>query len=122
MNYFSNLKSTTHLGKRMNVRGISKAMIEFAVRYGDLDADKLIVNNKLVRRMVEAINIQVVRLNRLRKKFRQFGVIRLIDKALNKLREQKKTALKIVAKGGIVVVVANNTLITTYDLDSYKKY
>ena len=121
MNYFSNLKSTTHLGKRMNVRGISKAMIEFAVRYGDLDADKLIVNNKLVRRMVEAINIQVVRLNRLRKKFRQFGVIRLIDKALNKLREQKKTALKIVAKGGIVVVVANNTLITTYDLDSYKR-
>lgn len=122
MNYSINLKPTTHLDKRMNVRGISKAMIEFAVSYGELHADKLIVNKKLVRRMVEAINVQAIRLNRLRKKFEQFSVIRLIDKALDKLRERKKTALKIVAKGGIVVVVADNTLITTYDLDSYKKY
>lgn len=106
----------------MNVRGISKAMIEFAVKYGELHSDKLMVNRKLLRQMVESINVQAIRLGRLRKKFGEFGVIRLIDKALNKLKEQKKIALKIVAKGGIVVVVANNTLITTYDLDSYRKY
>ncbi|AMN67218.1 hypothetical protein [Psychrobacter sp. P11G5] len=122
MNYSTNLKSTTHLDKRMNVRGISKAMIEFAVKYGELHSDKLMVNRKLLRQMVESINVQAIRLGRLRKKFGEFGVIRLIDKALNKLKEQKKIALKIVAKGGIVVVVANNTLITTYDLDSYRKY
>ena len=122
MNYSMNLKSTTHLDKRMNVRGISKAMIEFAVSYGELHADKLVVNKKLVRQMVEAINVEAIKLNRLRKKFEQFAVIRVIDKALNKLREQKKIALKVVAKGGIVVVVANNIVITTYDLDSYKKY
>lgn len=122
MNHSINLRSTAHLDKRMNVRGISKAMIEFAVNYGELHSDKLIVNKKLVERMVEFINIQAIRMNRLRKKFRQFGVIRLIDKALNKLKEQKKIALKIIAKGGIVVVVANNALITTYDLDSYRKY
>lgn len=116
------MKRTQHIGKRVSQRGISFSMIYWTVNHGEIVGDKYVSTKKMVRRMVDYINARIAKLNRLRRKFKHFGVTRLIDRALQELNMQKKIALKIVAKGGIVVVVAEDTLITAYDLNSYKKY
>lgn len=116
------MKPTKHFQQRVSQRGITYAMVQYTIDNGEIRGDKFIATKKMVRGMVNIMNTQITRLSRLRKKFKHFGVSRLINKAIDRLIAQKKTALKVIAKGGIVIVVDNAALITAYDLDSYKKY
>lgn len=116
------MKQTYHFEQRMAQRGITYAMMRFTLDNGAVDGDKFVTTKKMVRGMVSSMNNRITRLSRLRKKFKHLGVSKLINKAIDRLIEQKKIALKVIAKGGIVIVVDNAALITAYDVDSYKKY
>lgn len=116
------LKPTHHFEKRIAQRGISRAMVKWTIDHGEIKGDKFITTRKIIRSIVSKMNARITKLDRLKTKFKNFNVARLIDKARNRLLVQKKIALKILAKGGVVVVVDNAALITAYDVDSYKKY
>lgn len=116
------LKPTLHFNRRIAQRGISQAMVEWTIDNGKIKGDKFITTRKMIRNIVSKMNARIHKLRRLKAKFKHFNVARLIDNARNRLLEQKKIALKILAKGGVVVVVDNAVLITAYDVDSYKKY
>src|SRR5690606_6308922 len=81
---------TTHFMKRTSQRGITKAMVNYALEHGEIDGDKVIVNRKLILRHREEM-----------------------------LRELAVMA-KLLDKGGIVVVSEYESLITAYDFDSRK--
>lgn len=81
---------TTHFMKRTSQRGITKAMVNYALEHGEIDGDKLIVNRKLILRHRAEV-----------------------------LRELAVMA-KLLDKGGIVVVSEYESLITAYDFDSRK--
>lgn len=113
---------TLHLDKRMNIRGISTDMIYFTLNHGEVRGDRYITNKRIVRNLVDGMNTQITKLCRLRKRFKKFNVVKLIDKALRKLKREKQIALKIISKGGVTVITVGNSLITTYNTESYKKY
>ena len=116
------MKRTYHFEQRLAQRGITYAMVRFTLDNGVVDGDKFFTTKKMVREMVNSLNIRITKLRRLRKKFKQFSVSRLVNKAIDRLIAQKTIALRIIAKGGIVIIVDNASLITAYGVDSYKKY
>lgn len=116
------LKPTQHFERRASQRGISRAMVKWTIDNGEIKGDKYVTTRKMIRNIVSNINARITKLGHLKAKFKHFNVARLIDKALNILLAHKKIALKILAKGGVTVVVNNATLITVYDVDSYKRY
>lgn len=78
---------TTHGMARMNQRGITKEMIELVLEYGDYIQDKVILNSKKLKTLIKKAS-------------------------LNK----KSKLLKILDKGGLIVILGeNNKLITTYN-------
>jgi CTP-dependent riboflavin kinase len=76
---------TEHIKARMSQRGISNAMVEVALQYGDINNDKTILGRKAAMRVLE------------------------------KLQRQQQVLKKIIDKGGVVVVTEDDTLITTYN-------
>lgn len=85
------MSKTRHIQKRMSQRGISEEMIAIALQFGVEADDKCILNAKGARQLLEELD----RLKR--------GVQKVLD------------------KGGLVVVSADESLITTYDLDSFRR-
>ena len=80
------MKKTYHIDKRMNQRGITQYMLDMALEFGDPKGDKVILNKKKVISLLSEIDI-------LRKKL-----------------------VKVCDKNGLVVIVDNEALITTYAL------
>jgi hypothetical protein len=80
------MHQTKHIEKRMNQRGISHQMLDLAFAYGTPIREKYVLGRKEV-------------------------AARLAE-----LRQEEKALLKIMDKGGLVVVEDDNTLITTYNL------
>ena len=78
------MHETRHLNQRIRQRGITKKMIELTLEYGIVKADKV----KLGRRRIQAL--------------------------LRTKAELKPQLLKLMDKGGLVVVVCDATLITAY--------
>jgi len=76
---------TLHINKRLRQLGITKRMIELTLEFGDVQADKI-----------------------------RLGT-RRIKKLLRTHKELKKDLLKILDKGGLVVVAFSATLITAYN-------
>ena len=77
-----------HAGQRMNQRGISRRLIEFTLRYGRLDGDKRIIDRNGSRRLI------------------------------NELNEELRLAKQVLDKGGVTVVEGNDTVITTYNVNT----
>ncbi len=75
------MHKTKHFQQRMGQRGISQAMIDLILGYGDNEGSKVVLS---------------------RKKSEQ-------------LREALRTLMKIVDKGGLVVVAEGDAQITTYN-------
>ena len=75
---------TKHIVDRMNQRGINAKMIELALEYGINKKDKIILDKKNISKLIKEID------------------------------SYRKDLLKIMDKNGLVVVVDNHTLITTY--------
>ena len=79
--------STNHFKSRMSQRGISKKVIDLVLDFGKDEGDKLFLDRKETQK-----------------------IIYQIDNLRNIL-------LKVMDKGGVAVVVEDETLITTYNLD-----
>jgi len=85
------MTSSEHLIKRISQRGISKDLLMSVLRFGFNDGDKVLLNRKNVLTLLQELNIL------------------------------KKNLLKISDKGGVTVVIGNNTLITAYNTNSFTK-
>ena len=79
---------TNHVQKRMSQRGMTLALITIVYYYGKVKGDRY----TLTRRMIQKI----------------------LDTVKDLPPEEKKILLRIMDKGGLTIVVANNTLITVY--------
>ena len=81
------LEFTTHAQKRMNQRGISKDMIELTLEFGKYMKDKVILNFQQIKKLLSKVSIDV-----------------------------KSRLLKIMDKGGLVVVLSDRySVITVYN-------
>ncbi|OYQ73683.1 hypothetical protein B9T18_09470 [Wohlfahrtiimonas chitiniclastica] len=74
----------------MSQRGITQDMIDFTLNFGEITNDKWFTNKKT------------------------------LQKSIKQLEQQIKMAKRLLDKGGIVVVAADETLLTAYDFDSAK--
>ena len=79
------MKNSIHATKRMAQRGIDNAMIELVLDHGVIDGDKYILNKKNACAYLEEI------------------------------RQQMRVLMRVIDKGGLVVIPEGNTLITTYN-------
>lgn len=85
------MAKTRHMHKRMNQRGVTQHMVDLVRQFGVNINDKQILDRKN------------------------------IDALLNRIEVLHKDLLKLRDKGGLVVVEDNDTLITTYRIDSYNR-
>ena len=83
--------TTQHSLARMSQRGLPKRLIDLVCEFGKEQGDKFILNKKSTQKMI------------------------------NELDSMRKELLKIIDKGGITVVVNEDTLITAYNTNSYKR-
>jgi len=84
--------TTNHVLARMSQRGISKKLIDLVYEYGKEKGDKLILNRKTTQRVITEID------------------------------SMRKELLRIMDKGGVTVVIDNDTLITVYNVNKWGKY
>lgn len=85
------MQTTLHFDRRMNQRGIRKDIASLALLLGEMVGDKYILTTKI------------------------------IDQELSALASHKRLLLDARKKGGVVVVGANDALLTTYRTENYKR-
>ena len=112
---------TNHFSQRMNQRGHTKAMIELALLCGELSGDKCIANKKQTQKFIESTDRKIKKLNTLKQKNLQLLDAHLVDLELEELQEQRRTAMKLLDKGGITIVYEGDYLITVYNTNSFKR-
>ena len=76
---------TFHINKRLRQRGITNRMIELTLEFGEVQADKIRLGSRRIKEL------------------------------LRTHKELKKDLLKILDKGGLVVVASGASLITAYN-------
>ena len=79
--------STNHFQARMSQRGLPKQLIDLVLEFGKYEGDKLFLDKKETQRIIYQID------------------------------NLRNTLLKVMDKGGVAVVVEDEILITTYNLD-----
>ena len=84
--------TTKHCQSRMAQRGLPKKLLELVLEFGKENGDKLILNKKATQKVIEELD------------------------------SIRKELLRVMDKGGVTVVLENDTLITAYNTDSYKRY
>lgn len=85
-----NIKTTKHAGARQAQRGISALMVEYVMTNGVEEKDKLVFGKKEI-------------------------LLRL-----TMIEEEKRLLMKLMDKGGVVVVADGETVITTYNRTSHR--
>jgi len=85
------VKTTKHSLARMSQRGLPKKLVDLAFEFGKERGDKLILNRKATQKLIHEID------------------------------SMRKELLKVIDKGGVTLVVDNDTLITAYNTDSYRR-
>ncbi len=79
------MHETLHINQRARQRGITNRMIELTLEFGIMKADKIKLGTKRIKKL------------------------------LRTHKELKSDLLKILDKGGLVVVVSGTAMITTYN-------
>ena len=74
---------TQHADRRMNQRGISKKMTDLVLQYGKIEQDKRVLNNKDAKKL------------------------------LQQLQDEIRIIMKIIDKGGMVVMTLSSSDTTT---------
>ncbi len=86
------MAKTRHIAGRMSQRGIKQSMIDLVLNYGVPVQDRVVLNRKGAKSLLEHLD------------------------------ELRKATIEVYEKGGQVVIVGKDeTLITTYRLDSYRR-
>jgi hypothetical protein len=81
---------TKHFQSRMSQRGLPKKIIDLVLEFGKDKGDKLILNRKETQKLIDEVD------------------------------NFKRDLLKVMDKGGVTVVLDNEFLVTTYNLDRNK--
>jgi len=81
---------TKHFQSRMSQRGLPKKIIDLVLEFGKDKGDKLILNRKETQKLIDEVD------------------------------NFKRDLLKVMDKGGVTVVLDNESLVTTYNLDRNK--
>lgn len=81
---------TKHFQNRMSQRGLPKKIIDLVLEFGKDKGDKLILNRKETQKLIDEVD------------------------------NFKRDLLKVMDKGGVTVVLDNESLVTTYNLDRNK--
>ncbi len=76
---------TLHLNQRTRQRGITNRMIELTLEFGEVQADKIRLGTRRIKKLIRTH------------------------------KELKGDLLKILDKGGLIVVASGSTLITAYN-------
>ena len=82
------MHETLHINQRARQRGITKRMIELTLEFGEVQADKIRLGSRRIKQLLKN-----------RKQITQ---------------ELKRDLLKILDKGGLVIVASDDVLITAY--------
>jgi hypothetical protein len=82
------MRLTHHARQRMTQRGITRAMIDLVLEFGEVNQDKAYLDKKHAHQLVR------------------------------ELEEKLRIAKKILDKGGCVVVEASDAILTTYNYPS----
>ena len=82
---------TRHMQARMSQRGIPGDLVDLVRRYGRDEQDAVVLDRNGLRDLLE------------------------------KVRALQRTVMKAIDKGGVVVIEAEGTLVTTYNRDSYDR-
>lgn len=85
------MSQSKHFRKRMSQRGIRQTMVDLTLEYGLVDQDRYVLTKTSAQELKVMLEAQV------------------------------RVLKKLIDKGGLVVVEADNTQITTYNYGSYKK-
>lgn len=85
------MQQTLHIDKRMNQRGIKGDLVALAIQLGEAEGDKYILSRNIIREQIAELD------------------------------QQRKLLLDAEKKGGVVVVSSEDTAITTYRHDSFKR-
>ena len=85
------MQISRHAAQRMSQRGISRRLVDFALRYGRIVGDKHVLDRNESRRLIEA------------------------------LTEELRLAKRVMDKGGITVVEGSGTLVTAYNLETHAR-
>jgi len=83
--------TTIHCQARMSQRGLPKKLLDLVLEFGKDKGDKLILNKKATQKVIDEIDTI------------------------------RKELLRIMDKGGVTVVLDNDSLITAYNTNSYKR-
>ena len=83
--------TTKHCHDRMSQRGLPKKLLNLVLEFGKDRDDKLILNKKATQKVIDEIDTI------------------------------RKELLRIMDKGGVTVVLNNDSLITVYNTNSYKR-
>ena len=83
--------TTKHCQARMSQRGLPKKLLDLVLEFGKDKGDKLILNKKATQKVIDEIDTI------------------------------RKELLRIMDKGGVIVVLDNKSLITAYNTNSYKR-
>jgi len=83
--------TTKHCQARMTQRGLPKKLLDLVLEFGKDKGDKLILNKKATQKVIDEIDTI------------------------------RKELLRIMDKGGVTVVLDNDSLITAYNTNSYKR-
>jgi hypothetical protein len=75
----------------MSQRGLPKKLLDLVLEFGKDKGDKLILNKKATQKVIDEIDTI------------------------------RKELLRIMDKGGVIVVLDNKSLITAYNTNSYKR-
>lgn len=83
--------TTKHCQARMSQRGLPKRLLELVLEFGKDNGDKLILNKKATQQLI------------------------------NEIDTMRKELLRVMDKGGVTVVIDNESLITAYNTNSYRR-
>ena len=83
--------TTKHCQARLSQRGLPKRLVDLVLEFGKDNGDKLILNKKATQKVIDEIDTM------------------------------RRELLKVMDKGGVTVVIDNDTLITAYNTNSYKR-
>lgn len=76
---------TIHAGQRMAQRGITGVMVDLALEWGELQGDKCVLDKSAALERLE------------------------------RLKQEQRALLRVIDKGGLVVVTEGESIITTYN-------
>ena len=111
------MQFTNNMHQRMSQRGCTKSMVEFTLSEGSVRGDKYILNRKTTQKYLSDIDNKIKNLRWILQEKNQTSY----QEILNELQKSRRIALKILDKGGITVVLDGEDLITTYNINSFKR-